>query len=569
MPKNVEIHKKFEEWMSNAADSFSDGLRNMSDHEICDAFYQDLAFGTGGLRGKLGIGSNRLNTYTIGKCTQGLADYLNEDFGKPSVVICHDTRHKGDEFVRVAACILAANDIETYVFPRVEPTPVLSFAVRELGCSAGINITASHNPAEYSGYKVYGTDGCQITVECAEAIQSAIDAVDIFTDVKSIGFDEAVSAGIIKWVEDSLLDIYINKILELSTDVDCSNLGVVYTPLHGVGLECMRRMFEEVSVGELHIVKEQAVQDGDFPTCPSPNPELRSAFDLALRIGDQVRADILIASDPDADRMGAAVMHNGEYEFLTGNEIGVLFLDYLSKRTAKSKRGEKVACSTIVSTPLADSVAHEYGIELRRTLTGFKFIGEQIGFLAQEGREQDFLFGFEESYGYLIGTNTRDKDAIVATMLFCEMTAFYKQQGKTLFDVINSIYEKHGYWVEARLSVGYEGAEGSSFMDAIMEQLRSAPPSRIGNSPVKSFIDYEDSVQMPVINGSGKEQNLPSSNVMEFRFNDDSRIIFRPSGTEPKVKAYLFANYSTKTEAEAILEPLIKGAQEILEGSSL
>lgn len=544
-------------------------LQGLSENEIKDSFFRELSFGTGGLRGKLGLGPNRLNVYTVGKATQGLADYLNSVFESPAVALCRDTRHGSEEFVRRVAEVLAGNGIRSYLFDRVEPTPALSFAVRELGCSAGVNITASHNPSAYNGYKVYGPDGCQITVDAAEAIQAAIDPVDCFDGVKAMAFDSALDEGLAQWVPERVLDRYIEETLEVSTGEDCSALRIVYTPLHGVGLECVSRVLEGIGVAEVTTVDEQCVHDGDFPTCPYPNPEVREALELGLEYCDRVKPDLLLATDPDTDRVGIAVPHAGEYKLLTGNEVGLLLLDFLASKASESgvDMGREVACTTIVSAPMADDVARARGLELRRTLTGFKFIGEQVGVLESEGREGDFLMGFEESYGYLAGTSVRDKDAVVASMLICELAAHWKKEGLDLYGAMERLYKEYGYWSSALLGQAYEGPEGASDMSAMMSGLRDRAPEQIGGFAVAERIDYVKGAPMPVVNPTDEPQCLPEADVLEFRLADGSRVLFRPSGTEPKAKAYVFAKGADRDESEAKLAALVADAKSILEGN--
>lgn len=534
-----------------------------------DAFYRDLAFGTGGLRGKLGMGPNRMNAYTVGKATQGLADYLNANFESPSVALCRDTRHGSEEFVRRVAEVLAGNGIRTYLYERVEPTPALSFAVRELGCTAGVNITASHNPAAYNGYKVYGPDGCQITVATAAEIQAAIDAVDCFEGVKSVSFGEALARGLANWAPEGVLDRYIEETLKSSTHEDCSELRIVYTPLHGVGLECVSRVLDAIHVAEVTKVEEQCAPNGDFPTCPYPNPEIREALELGLKYCDRVKPDLLLATDPDTDRVGIAVPHAGEYKLLSGNEVGLLLLDFLAGKAAErgADIAREVACTTVVSAPMADDIARARGFELRRTLTGFKFIGEQVGLLESEGRDGDFLMGFEESYGYLAGTCVRDKDAVVASMLICELAAHWKAEGKDLYEAMEALYERHGFWASALLSQAYEGPEGASKMAAMMAGLRDENPVEFGGVAVSQTIDYADGADMPAINPTDETQKLPPADVFELRFADGSRAIFRPSGTEPKAKAYVFAKGAERVEASSKLAALSVAAKNILEGN--
>lgn len=566
---NTEIQNSFDTWLACCGDGEVRELQNLDHKQVIEAFFRELAFGTGGLRGKLGLGPNRLNVYTVGKATQGLADYLNSAFENPTVALCRDTRHGSEEFVRRVAEVLAGNGIKSYLFERVEPTPALSFAVRELGCSAGVNITASHNPAAYNGYKVYGADGCQITVEAAEAIQAAIDPVDCFHGVKSMAFDRALEEGLVQWVPERVLDRYVEETLKVSTGEDCSALRIVYTPLHGVGLECVSRVLEGIGVADVATVDEQCIQDGDFPTCPYPNPEVREALKLGLEYCDRVKPDLLLATDPDTDRVGIAVPHAGEYKLLTGNEVGLLLFDFLASKASESgaDMGREVACTTIVSAPMADDIAHARGLELRRTLTGFKFIGEQVGVLESEGREGDFLMGFEESYGYLAGTSVRDKDAVVASMLICELAAHWKKEGLDLYEAMERLYETYGFWSSALLGQAYEGPEGASDMSAMMSGLRDNAPEQIGDTAVAERIDYAKGAPMPVVNASDEPQRLPEADVLEFRLADGSRVLFRPSGTEPKAKAYVFAKGADRSESETKLAALVADAKSILGGT--
>lgn len=564
-----DIFKNYARWINCCGNRDRYRLISLDINQINEAFYRELTFGTGGLRGKIGLGSNRLNVYTVGKATQGLADYLNSTFENPTVALCRDTRHGSEEFVRRVAEVLAENGIKSYLFERVEPTPALSFAVRALGCSAGVNITASHNPAAYNGYKVYGADGCQITVEAAEAIQAAIDPVDCFDGVKAMAFDRALEEGLVQRVPESVLDRYIEETLEVSTGEDCSALRIVYTPLHGVGLECVSRVLEGIGVADVVTVDEQCVQDGDFPTCPYPNPEVREALKLGLEYCDRVKPDLLLATDPDTDRVGIAVPHAGEYRLLTGNEVGLLLLDFLATKADGSgaDMAREVACTTIVSAPMADDIARARGLELRRTLTGFKFIGEQVGVLESEGREGDFLMGFEESYGYLAGTSVRDKDAVVASMLICELAAHWKKRGLDLYGAMERLYKEYGYWSSALLGHAYEGPEGASDMAAMMSALRGHAPEQIGGTVVAERIDYAQGAPMPVVNPSDEPQRLPEANVLEFRLADGSRVLFRPSGTEPKAKAYVFAKGTDRNESESKLAALAADATSILGGT--
>ena len=567
MKSNICI---FDDWVSSVSAGERDAIEAMSASERKDAFYRDLAFGTGGLRGKLGLGSNRINSYTVGKATQGLADWLNANLEGPTVALCRDTRHGSEEFVRRAASVLAANGIKTYMYERVEPTPALSFAVRELGCSAGVNITASHNPAAYNGYKVYGADGCQITVATAEAIQAAIDAVDPFEDVRAMPYDEAVASGLALTIDEAVIEKFVDLAAAQATGVDCSGLCVVYTPLHGVGLECVSGALAKIGVTDIRVVEEQAVQDGAFPTCPYPNPEVREALELGLELCEETKADLLFATDPDCDRLGIAVPHGGEYVLLSGNEVGLLLLDMLAERAAGSGEdlSRRVAVTTVVSAPMADDLARAYGLELRRTLTGFKFVGEQIGLLESQGREADFLFGFEESYGYLAGTHARDKDAVVSSVLVCELAAHWKARGLDLYEAMQRLYAEHGFWASALLSKAYEGPEGAADMAAIMAGLRANPPAELAGVPVDQFVDYAVGAEMPAVNPSDpKPQQLPRADVLELLLAGGSRAIVRPSGTEPKVKAYVFATEATVEGADSLLASISAEVESILGGT--
>lgn len=570
-------------WIANADDPEVQRqlqeLRAGDETAVRDAFYQDLAFGTGGLRGIVGAGPNRMNVYTVAKATQGLADYLNANFAEPSVAIARDSRHKGREFVEVAAGVLAANGIRAFLYPRIEPTPALSFAVRDLGCSAGICMTASHNPAPYNGYKAYGPDGCQITTQAARDIQAAINAVDVFDDVRTMPFSEAVEAGMASYIGEDTLDRFIDAVAEQSVapaaaagDAGASDVKVVYTPLNGTGLECVTRILERTGVSDVTLVEEQCEPDGDFPTCPYPNPEIREALERGLALCEEVRPDLLLATDPDADRVGIAALHDGEYCLISGNEMGVLLLDYLCR--ARAARGEdladKVAVTTIVSTALADALAADHGIQLRRVLTGFKYIGEQIGLLEAAGTPGRFIFGFEESYGYLAGTHVRDKDAVVASMLICQMARDYKARGIDLVEALDGLYRRYGYHRNATISLEYPGAAGAEKMAAIMTRLEAEPPAAVAGLDVLRTVNYREGVTMPMTGSAGPAgapdapQTLPAADVFEMQLAGGSKLIVRPSGTEPKIKAYLFAACPTAEEADELLARLDAAARELL-----
>jgi phosphoglucomutase len=527
---------------------------------VSDRFYRHLAFGTGGLRGVLGAGTNRMNIYTVRRATQALADFIQGQGFGDAVAIAYDSRIKGELFAREAARVLAANGITAWLYPRLEPTPALSWAVRYLDCGAGICVTASHNPAQYNGYKVYGPDGCQITPEDADWIASAMDWVDYFDGgldgLKLADFDEALAAGTIRYIPDECLDAFVDAVLALRPGNDVSKLKLVYTPLNGSGLECVKKLLAKMGVTELTVVPSQEAPDGHFPTCPYPNPEIREAMEEGLRLCGEVHPDLLIGTDPDCDRMGAAVPDGqGGYRLITGNEMGVLLLDYLCRtRIARNTMPRNpVAVTTIVSTDMAAPVAQSYGVELRRTLTGFKYIGEQIGLLEEEGHPERYLFGFEESYGYLSGAHVRDKDAVNAVMLACECAAWYAGQGMTLLDAMNALYEKFGFYRNGLLSRAFEGQDGMAAMDALMKSLRTAPPAEVAGWKVNGMTDY-----------LGSDTGLIPSDVLEFRLEDAGKVIVRPSGTEPKLKIYLSVRGSGEEDAAARLERLSRGAEALL-----
>ena len=519
---------------------------------VADRFYRDLAFGTGGLRGVIGAGSNRMNIYTIRRATQGLADYINAEGLPKKVAVAHDSRIKGDLFSREAARVLAANGITACLYPRLEPTPALSWAVRYLGCGAGICVTASHNPAQYNGYKVYGADGCQITLEAAAKVLAAIGQHDYFDSPKLVDYDEAVAAGSIRAIPDACLSDFVDAVLALRPGNDVSKLKLVYTPLNGSGLEPVKLLLERMGVTQLTVVPEQAQPDGNFPTCPYPNPEIRQAMEAGLKLCDAVRPDLMIGTDPDCDRMGAAVPDGqGGYRLINGNEMGVLLLDYICRtRTANGTMPEApVAVTTIVSTDMADPIARKYGVELRRMLTGFKFIGEQIGLLEAEGHAERYIFGFEESYGYLSGGHVRDKDGVNAVMLACEAAAWYAARGMSLLDAVNALYKEHGFYRSALKSYTFEGESGMRTMQGIMARLRADEPFVIAGYGVDKVTDYQRS-------GTG----LPKADVLEYRLENGAKLMVRPSGTEPKIKVYLSAVAGSEAEADAINERLAEAA---------
>ena len=540
------------------------------DEALNDAFYRDLAFGTAGLRGVLGVGTNRMNVYVVAQATQGVADYLNAHYDKPTLALARDSRLKGEDFQKVAAGVLAANGIHVYVYPRIEPVPTLSFAVRYLHTSAGIVLTASHNPAQYNGYKVYNDNGGQITDEAADEISANIAKVDPFEDVKRMDFEEGLAKDLIEWTPEEVLDSFIQSIKKVSVPgfkAD-ESYSVVYTPLNGTGMECVTRILKEIGVENVTVVPEQAEPDGNFPTCKYPNPEFREALELGLKLADEVKPNLLVATDPDADRMGTAIPHDGEYKLLSGNEMGVLLMDWLANMAEANGEdvARKVAVTTIVSSAMPDALARDKGFELRRVLTGFKYIGDQIDQLKDEGEEDRYLMGFEESYGYLVGTHARDKDAIVAVEMCVEMASDYASRGMDLYEAMEALYQRYGYYLNGTVNAAFPGAAGAQKMAGIMQGLRDNPPAEIGGLKVVGMTDYATGAQMPRVSGLQKEeaQVLPPANVIEFRLEDDNKVIFRPSGTEPKVKAYLFSKGATRAESEAVRDKLQAASEALL-----
>ena len=562
----ADVHELLDTWIENVTDEELLGelkaMREAGDEDaITDAFFQELAFGTAGLRGTLGAGTNRMNIYTVGRATQGFADYLVKNFENPTVAIARDSRNKGELFVKTTAAILAANGVTSYVYPKISPVPTLSWATRYLKCSGGICMTASHNPAAYNGYKAYGPDGCQITSEAADAISAAMNACDPFHDVKTMDFDAAVEQGRVKWIGDEVLDAYYDAVAAKSVNnltpeqIANAPLKLVYTPLNGTGLIPVTTVLNKVGVTDITVVPEQRDPDGDFPTCPYPNPEIREAMQKGIDLCQEVKPDLLLATDPDADRVGVACADGDDYTLLTGNEMGVLLLDYICKMRAE--RGEdlsrKVAVTTIVSSAMVDALAEEYGFELRRCLTGFKYIGDIITGLSDAGEVDRFIFGFEESYGYLSGDHVRDKDAVNASMLICQMAQYYKLQGLNLVQAMRALYEKYGYYHNKTVSLSYPGADGAAKMAGIMKALRAEAPSEIAGAKVEAVVDYATCV-----NG------LPKADVIEFDLEGGNKAIVRPSGTEPKIKLYIFAKGEDAAAADALIAAIEEDGRKLL-----
>ena len=548
-------------WCKNAVDDsdLQNELKSIENDQpaIRDRFYRDLEFGTGGLRGVIGAGTNRLNIYTIRRATQGLANYVKQEYNGGSVAISYDSRIKSDVFAKAAAEVLAANGIKVYIYKELMPTPMLSFAVRKLKCQAGIMVTASHNPAKYNGYKAYGDDGCQITLKGAEIILNEINSLDMFKDVKISDFNTELEKGNIEYISQEVIDAYYDCVLAegINTDLCASSgLKVVYTPLNGTGNKPVRNILKRIGITDVTLVEEQENPDGNFPTCPYPNPEIREALELGLKKCKEVKPDLLLATDPDCDRVGIAVPDGDDYVLFTGNEVGALLFEYICKqRIAKGTMPENpIVVKTIVTTNIIDAIAEEYGVEVIDVLTGFKFIGEQIGFLEEKGEENRYIFGFEESYGYLSGGYVRDKDAVNASMLICEMASYYRTQGISLLQARENLYNKYGVYYHTLHSFTFEGESGMIKMNDIMNQLRQNPPSEVAGYKVLKVSDYKLSITKDLTNGTESEITLPKSNVLAFELEDNLKVVVRPSGTEPKIKTYYTAKAPTFDDAKAV-----------------
>ena len=559
----MDYKEVYEQWLSNPYfdEATKEELKNIAedDNEIKERFYMDLEFGTAGLRGIIGAGTNRMNIYVVRRATQGLANYIAKvDKKSQGVAIAYDSRHMSPEFAEEAALCLAANGIKAYIFESLRPTPELSFAVRHLGCVAGINVTASHNPPEYNGYKVYWEDGAQITPPHDSGIMGEVKSISDWNTVKTIDKAEAEKAGLFQVIGKEVDDAYMAELKKQVLHMDAikaegKNLKVVYTPLHGTGNIPARRILKELGFENVYVVKEQELPDGDFPTVSYPNPEAAEAFELGLKLAKEVDADLVLATDPDADRLGVRVKDkNGEYHDLTGNMSGCLLANYeISQKKAinGSLPEDGALIKTIVTTNLADAIAKVYGVKLIEVLTGFKFIGQQILGFEQSGKGS-YLFGFEESYGCLIGTYARDKDAIVATMALCEAAAYYKTQGKTLWDAMIEMYEQFGYYKDAIQSVTMKGIEGLQKIQEIMNSLRQNPPAEFAGHKVVAVRDYKADTITDVATGAVKPTGLPNSNVLYYELTDDAWVCVRPSGTEPKVKFYYGVKGTSLADAD-------------------
>lgn len=570
----MEFMKAYNEWCKNAVEDKDliaelESIKN-DENEIYERFYTSLQFGTAGLRGIIGAGTNRMNIYVVRQATQGLANYVINKYGKGAVAISHDSRIKADLFMIEAARVLAANGIKVYITKELQPTPVLSYLVRYFKCQAGIMVTASHNPAAYNGYKAYGEDGCQMTDVAAAAVYGEICKLDIFNDVKTVDFDKALESGMIEYVDESVYETYLDKVMEQQVNPGIckdADLKVVYTPLNGAGNKLVRKILDRIGVTDVAVVKEQELPDGNFTTCPYPNPEIKEALAKGLELCEKEQPDLLLATDPDADRVGIAVKdYDGSYRLITGNEDGVMLTNYiLSCKKANGTLPENpVVVKTIVTTKLINKLCEKYGCELKNVLTGFKYIGKIILNLEKIHEENRYLFGFEESYGYLSGTYVRDKDAVVASMLVCEMAAYYKKQGKSLAEVIDGLYEEFGYYLNKTYSFEFEGAAGMQKMSDIMSRVRENMPEVVDKYKVVKVCDYLLKKETDVKTGENSDINLPKSNVISLNLDGDNAVIIRPSGTEPKIKLYITAVGSDKADAEAICESLVKSSKELL-----
>ena len=561
--KELEL---YELWLKNATED-EDLIKELEsikgdEDAIKERFYRDLEFGTAGLRGVIGAGSFRLNIYTIRRATQGLADYVNGAYSNASVAIAYDSRIKSDLFAKEAARVLAGNGIKAYIYSELMPTPMLSWAVRRLGCKAGIVCTASHNPSKYNGYKAYGEDGCQMTTVAADIVLSKINSVPMFGGAKLMDFDEGIKSGMIEYISEDVITAYLDEVQKQQVHPEVcptSGLKVVYTPLNGTGNKPVRAILKRIGVKEVTVVPEQEMPDGNFPTCPFPNPEIKEALSLGLELCKKVKPDLLLATDPDCDRVGIAVPDkDGSYVLFTGNEVGAMLLEYICKERIKlgTMPQKPVAVKSIVSTEIASEIAAEYGVEMRNVLTGFKFIGEQIGILEAAHEENRFIFGFEESYGYLAGSYVRDKDAVVGSMLICEMAAFYRSQGISLLEAREAMYKKYGNYYHNVVSFTCEGASGMEEMARIMSGLHAKAPEEIASLKVVKIADYLHSKETDLSTGAVTKINLPSSDVLWYTLENGSSVIIRPSGTEPKIKAYYTTIAAERADAVALSEKI-------------
>lgn len=563
----MDYKKEYERWRAHAAEDadIAAELQQMDAVQIEDAFYRDLAFGTGGLRGVIGAGTNRMNVYTVAKASQGLADYLKENFAEPSVAIGYDSRIKSDLFARTAAGVFAANGVQVYIWPVLMPVPTVSFATRHLHTSAGVMITASHNPSKYNGYKVYGADGCQITTEAAADILAEIEKLDIFADVQISDFDEGVAERRIRYIPDAVYTAFVEEVKKQSVlfgeNVN-KDVAIVYSPLNGAGLRPVTRTLQEMGYNNITVVAEQEQPDGNFPTCPYPNPEIKEAMALGMEYARRCNADLLLATDPDCDRVGIAVKDKkGEYVLLTGNETGVLLLDYVCSQRQKHGKmpAGPVMIKTIVTTDMGQQIAGHYGVRTINVLTGFKFIGEQIGLLEKQGKAGSYIFGFEESYGYLSGSYVRDKDGVNGAYLICEMFSYYATRGVSLLDKLDELYKTYGYRLNTLHSYEFDGSAGFAKMQRIMKAFRE----EVG--PGKAVDNFAGKKILQALDYSQGLDGLPKSNVLKYLLEGNCSIVVRPSGTEPKLKTYISVSAENKEKAGEMEAEMAKDTERWLD----
>ena len=570
----MNFEENYKAWLASEAidEVTKEELKALTDQkEIEDRFYKNLEFGTGGLRGKIAAGTNRLNVYTIGKATQGLATYLVKNFEKPSAAIGFDSRNFSDTFAETAARVLAANGVKVYLYESLRPTPMLSFAVRHLNADAGIVVTASHNPKEYNGYKVYGSDGGQVTDNAANEILSYINNIDIFNDVKMMSKEEAIEKGLLVYIGEDVDNAYYEKVESLVVNKQlvkehASELKIIYTPIHGSGNIPVRAMLKRLGYTNVSVVKEQELPDGNFPTAPYPNPEVPQVFEIAIDMAKEVSPDLIFGTDPDCDRIGVIVKEDsGEYKVLTGNQVGVLLSDYmLNARKETGVLSEKdTLIKTIVTTEMAARVAEAYNAQIMNVLTGFKYIGEKIEQFEQTG-SNNFVLGFEESYGYLSGGFVRDKDAVIAATLIAEMALYYKTKGKNLAQALHDLFEKYGYYKENLISITMEGKDGQEQIAAMITNLRENMPQEVNSVKIATSEDYKLSKRVNNLEGTTEEIYLPKSNVLKFILEDKSWFVIRPSGTEPKVKIYASVVGNNLEEAEVKCDEFVKAIKAIL-----
>ena len=553
----MDYMEEYQRWLVNATADAEVAAEltamNGNQAKIEDAFYRNLAFGTGGLRGTIGAGTNRMNVYTVAKASQGLANYLVRIYGdKASVSIGYDSRIKSDDFAKVASAVFAANGVKVHLWPTLNPVPTVSFATRYLHTCAGVMITASHNPSKYNGYKVYGADGCQITTEAAAEILSEIEKLDIFADVKTLDFDEALTEGKISYIPEDVLTAFIESVKKQSVlfgETVNKNVAIVYSPLNGTGYIPVTRVLKETGYTNITLVEEQRLPDGNFPTCPYPNPEIKEAMALGMEYAKKHNADLLLATDPDCDRVGIAVKDkNGEYVLLSGNETGILLLDYICSQRVKHGKmpADPVMIKTIVTMDMGELIAQNYGVRTINVLTGFKFIGEQIGMLEKKGKADSYIFGFEESYGYLSGGYVRDKDAVNGAYLICEMFSYYATQGISLTDKLNELFEKYGYCLNTLHSYEFEGSAGFAKMQEIMKIFHSD----VGEG--RRIEDFAGKKIHTVLDYSRGLDGLPKSDVLKYLMEGNCSVVVRPSGTEPKLKTYISVCAPDRNEAVEI-----------------